>query len=198
MPWKAAVQATTKWILPKSEDGTVGTQCILPIPSRGRPTPYPAQQATRSWLYVSESRSVVPDSLRPHGLCSPWNSLGQNIGVGSLSLLQGIFPTQGSNPGPLHRRHTLYHLSRKGSPRILEWVAYPFSRGSSWPRNQTGVSCISGRFFTNWVMREALTLCKSWIKIVPDRRVKTKRCCGGFGGKRCSQYCNKKGLGKSL
>ena len=45
------------------------------------------------------SCSVMSDSLRPHGLYSPWNSLGQNTGVGSLSLLQGIFPTQGSNPG---------------------------------------------------------------------------------------------------
>ena len=40
--------------------------------------------------------------------------------------------------------------------RILEWVAFPFSRGSSQPRDQTGVSCIAGRFFTNWVLREAL------------------------------------------
>ena len=39
--------------------------------------------------------------------------------------------------------------------RILEWVAYPFSSGSSQPRNQTRVSCIAGRFFTNWAMREA-------------------------------------------
>ena len=39
--------------------------------------------------------------------------------------------------------------------RILEWVAYPFSRGSSWPRNPTKVSCIAGRFFTSWVTREA-------------------------------------------
>ena len=46
----------------------------------------------------SESRSVVSDSLWPHGLSS-WNSPGQNTGVGSLSLLQGLFPTQGSNPG---------------------------------------------------------------------------------------------------
>ena len=38
----------------------------------------------------------------PHGLYSPWNSLGRNTGVGSLSFLQGIFPTQGSNPGLLH------------------------------------------------------------------------------------------------
>ena len=48
--------------------------------------------------YESESCSVTSDSLWPHGLYSPWNSLGQNIGVDSLSLLQGIFPTQGSNP----------------------------------------------------------------------------------------------------
>ena len=52
----------------------------------------------------SESRSVVSDSLRSHGLWSPWNSPGQNTGVGSLSLLQGIFPTQGSNPGLPHCR----------------------------------------------------------------------------------------------
>ena len=53
----------------------------------------------------SESRSAVSVSLPPHGLYSPWNSPGQNTGVGSLSLLQGIFPTQGSNPGlPLCRR----------------------------------------------------------------------------------------------
>ena len=53
-------------------------------------------------LSESESRSVVFDCLRPHGLYSPWNSPGQNTGVGSLSLLQGIFPTQELNPGLLH------------------------------------------------------------------------------------------------
>ena len=52
-----------------------------------------------------------------------------------LSLLQGIFPTQGSNPGLLHCRQIIYQLSHKGSPRILDWVPYPFSRVSSWPRN---------------------------------------------------------------
>ena len=103
-----------------------------------------------------ESRSVVSKSLWPHGLCSPWNSPGQNPGVGSCSLLQGIFPTQGSNPGLPHCRRILYQLSHKGSPRILEWVAYPFSSGSSWPRNWTRVSCIAGGIFTNWVIREAL------------------------------------------
>ena len=63
----------------------------------------------------SESRSFVCNSLWPHGISSPWTSLGQNTGVGSLSLLQG----------------------------------------SSQPRDQTQVSCITGRFFTVWATREA-------------------------------------------
>ena len=105
-------------------------------------------------LKWSESHSVVSDSLWPHGIRSPWNSPGQNTGVGSLSLLQVIFPIQGLNPGLPHCGQILYQLSHKGSPRILEWVAYPFSRGSSWPRNQTGLSFIAARFFTDWAMRE--------------------------------------------
>ena len=76
----------------------------------------------------------------------------KNTGVGSLSLLQGIFPTQQSIPGLPHCRWILYQLLHKGSPRILEWVAYPFIRGSSWHRNWTRVSCIAGRFFTNWAI----------------------------------------------
>ena len=84
-----------------------------------------------------------PKDYTVHGI------LQATILDGSHSLLQGIFPTQGSNLGLLHRRWILYQLSHKGGPKILEWVAYPFSRGSSQPRNQTGVSCIAGRFFTN-------------------------------------------------
>ena len=105
---------------------------------------------------VSENPLVMSNSLWPHGLYSPWNSPGQNSRMGSLSLLQEILPTQGSNPGLPHCRQILYQLSHKGSPRILEWVAYPFSCRSSRPRNQTGVSCIAGGFFTNWAIREAL------------------------------------------
>ena len=67
-------------------------------------------------LVKSDSHSVVSNSLQPHGLYSPWNSPDQNIGVGSLSLLQGIFPTQGSNPGLPHCRLILYPLSHRGSP----------------------------------------------------------------------------------
>ena len=99
----------------------------------------------------SESCSAMSDSLPPQGLYSPWNSPGQNTGVGSLSLLQGMFPTQRSNPGLLHCRWILYHLSHQGSPRI----ACPFSGGSSWPRCQTRVSCITGGFFMSWATREA-------------------------------------------
>ena len=65
---------------------------------------------------LSESHSVKSNSLWLHGLNSPWNSLGLNTAVGSPSLLQGIFPTQGSNPSLLHCRQILYHLSHQGSP----------------------------------------------------------------------------------
>ena len=54
---------------------------------------------------------VMLDSLQPYGLYSPWNSPSQNIGVGNLSLLQGIFPTRESNLGPQHCRQILYQLS---------------------------------------------------------------------------------------
>ena len=96
------------------------------------------------------------NSLQPHGLYTPWTSPGQNIGMGSLSVLQGIFPTQGSNPGLPHCRQILYQLSHKGSPRILEWVAYLFPSRSSRPRNQTQVSCVVGGFFTNWSYQGSL------------------------------------------
>ena len=66
-------------------------------------------------IHESESCSVVSDSLRPHGLYSPWNSPGQNTGVGNCPLLQGIFPTQGLNPGLLHCRWIFYQLSHQRS-----------------------------------------------------------------------------------
>ena len=100
--------------------------------------------AVLTWdKWKSESFSVVSLS---NPIDCPWNSPGQNTGVGSLSLLQGIFPTQGSNPG-LHCKWILYQLSHKGSPSILEWVAYPFSSGSFQLRNWTRVSFIAGGFF---------------------------------------------------
>ena len=70
---------------------------------------------------VKWSLSVVSDSLRPHGLwptrlLGPWDFPGMNTGAGCHFLFQGIFPTQGSNPGLLHCRQTLYCLSYQGSP----------------------------------------------------------------------------------
>ena len=87
-----------------------------------------------------------PTLCDPMDCTVPWNSPGQNTGVGSLSLLQGIFPAQGLNPGLAHCRWILYQLSHKRSPRILELVAYPFFSRSSRPRDRTGVSWTAGRF----------------------------------------------------
>ena len=104
------------------------------------------------------SQSVASDSLLPHGYSLPGSSVhgdspGKNTGVGGHALLQGIFPAQGLNP---HCRQILYQLSYQGSPRKLEWIAYHFSRGSSWHGTQTRTSCIAGRFFINWATKEAL------------------------------------------
>ena len=112
------------------------------------------------WVKVTQSCLI---------LCDHMDYTGQNTGVGSLSLLQGIFPTQislteGLNPGLPHCRQILYQLGHQGSPRILEWVAYPFSSGSSQPRNRTRVSCIAGGFFTNWAM---VAFKEHWIIVGP-------------------------------
>ena len=77
----------------------------------------------------SESLSVVSDSSWPHGLYSPWNSPGQNTGVGSLSLLQGIFPTQashiagGSLPALLACK-VLILFSKKAPDSLPEWLSH--------------------------------------------------------------------------
>ena len=106
---------------------------------RHQGSPYPTCHV---WLFVT-----------PWTIQSMEFSRSENTRVGNISLLQEIFPTQGSNPDLPHCRCILYQLSHKGSPRILEWVAYPFCSGSSQPRNWTGVSCIAEGFFT-WVIRE--------------------------------------------
>ena len=79
----------------------------------------------------SESHSVMFDSLRPHGLYIPWNSLGENTGVGSLSLLQGIFPTQGSNPGLPHCRQIFYQLSHREAQAY--WSGQPIPSPTDLP-----------------------------------------------------------------
>ena len=81
----------------------------------------------RQYMHESELRVKVVQSCLalcdPHGLYSPWNSPGQNTGAGSLSLLQGIFPTQGSNPDHPHCRQIPYQLSYEGSPNMCVHIA---------------------------------------------------------------------------
>ena len=119
--------------------------------------PKPSEAHTKSWLYpvlclVAQSCLTLcnPVDCSPPGSSVHGDSPGKNTGMGCCALLQGIFQTQGLNPGLPHCRQILYFLSHQGSPRILEWVAYPFSRGSSRPRNQTRFSCVAGRFLTSW------------------------------------------------
>ena len=71
------------------------------------------------FIHESESFSVVSNSLQPNGLYSPWNSPGQNIEVGRISLFQGIFPTQGSNSALPHCRQILHQVSHKGSSFVF-------------------------------------------------------------------------------
>ena len=71
----------------------------------------------------------MSNSLPPHGLYCPWNSPDQNTGVGSLFLLQKIFPTQDRTQVSGIAGRLFYQLSHQESPRIMEWVAYEFSRG---------------------------------------------------------------------
>ena len=113
-------------------------------------SPWKWKSLSHVWLFSTAMDCSLPGSsvqgilqARILKFASPWDLLNP-----------GIFPTQGSNPGLPHCRWILYHLSHQGSSRILEWVAYPFSMGSSWPRNQTRVSCIAGGFFTSWATRE--------------------------------------------
>ena len=137
-------------------------------------------------LTLGNTMDCRPPGSSVHGIL--W---AKNTGVGSHSLLHVIFPTQGLNPGLLHCRQVLYHLSHQGSgntpfrkllqinesescsvvsnslwpmdytvhgilqARKLEWIAFPFSRVSSQPRDSTQVSHIAGRFLTSWATREA-------------------------------------------
>ena len=119
------------------------------IPDRGIFRPEGGWQ----WVWLPKDSSVLclvsqscPTLCDPMDYSPPDSSVhgdspGKTTGVGCHAFLQGIFPIQdqGSNPGLLLCRWILNCLSHRGSPRILEWVVYPFSRGSSQPRNWTGV-----------------------------------------------------------
>ena len=107
---------------------------------------------------------------------TPWTVAHQaSLSVGILQarilewgchpLLQGIFPTQGSNPGLPHCRWILYCLSHQESPRIPEWGAYPISRGSSQHRNQTGASCICRQILYQLSYQGSLDYCQIYLLI---------------------------------
>ena len=106
------------------------------------------------WFHESEKWNwkllshACPDSLWPHGIVR---------GLLQARILEWVavsFSRGSSQPrDPELQGDSLNQLSHHGSPRILEWVAYPF--GSSWPRNRTGVSYIAGRFFISWATKES-------------------------------------------
>ena len=99
-----------------------GTRLLVPpggnIPelSGGRGCPKGKTKSISSVLCLVVSDSVQPPGLKPTRLLCPWDSPGKSTGVGCHALLQGIFPIWGSNPGLLHCRQSLYHLSHQGSP----------------------------------------------------------------------------------
>ena len=127
LPWPSTLYRTDSCMFPVKTVMTLVRAMSYLYPK------FQAQSSKQSKCCIkwseNESRSVVSNSLQPHGLYSPWNSPGQNTGVGSFSLLQGIFPTQGldwvdltqgSNQGLSHCRQILYQLSHKGSPSVAQ------------------------------------------------------------------------------
>ena len=96
---------------------------------------------TMCLVTLSHTTFCNPMDCSPPGSSVRGDSAGKHTRVGSHALLQGIFPTQGSNPGLPHCRLSLYCLSHQGSLSFV-WNAISYSKGSFWPRNQTWVSCI--------------------------------------------------------
>ena len=115
---------------------------------------------------ICVSHSVVCNSLRHHGLYSlpgsSWNSPGKNTGVGCHSLLQGTFPTQGSNPDLLHCRQVPYHPSREASTArcqsSLELVSYGYNQ-----RNANAETCAAALSAASTLMKLFLLLWTSSI-----------------------------------
>ena len=121
---------------------------------------------SRHWLRLPESESVsgsvVSHSLWPHEpqptrLLCPWNFPGTNTGVGSYSLLQGIFLTQGLNLSLLHGRQILYHPSHQVSPSLQD--ADPTC-------GQSGVAR-SLLCYINWILAYPFLWYRSWSLVTP-------------------------------
>ena len=132
------------------------------------------------------SCSVVSDSLWPHGLkparpLCPCGFSRQDYWSGWPCPPPGHLANPGIKHTSPHYRQILFHLCHQWSPRILEWVAYPSSKGSSWPKNRTGVSCIAGGFFTSWATRDAQSLFHVHINPYASMSLSSvSRCSGNF------------------
>ena len=110
------------------------------------------------------------------------DSPGKNTRVGCHALLQGIFLTLWSNPGLPHWRQILYHPSHQGTPKnagVDHLEKIPFSRGSSWPRNQTGVKdtihwhYLSGENFVKYI--QALKISKFFYLVISFLEIYLKK-----------------------
>ena len=106
---------------------------------------------TQSWLALHSPMDCSPQAPLSMGFSR------QEYWTGLPCPPPGDLPDAEIEPRTPALQVDSLHLSHKGSPGILGWVAYSFSRGSSWPRNRTRVSCIAGGFFTSWATREILT-----------------------------------------
>ena len=126
--------------------------------------PGPGVPASRPHLSCAGAVSA-PDSSGPHSW-EPWESRGHalatsppdrslpvdsRVGCGTINWISESRSVVSDSEIPC--TNTVHGILQA---RILEWVAFSFSSGSSQPRNWTGVSCTAGRFFTNWAIREAL------------------------------------------
>ena len=164
-PWTVAYQAPPSIEFSRQENWSG-----LPFPSPGD-LPNPGIELKSPILQADAlpseppgklSCSVLSKSLWPHGLYPPGSSVHAILQARILEWLPCPLPGYLPNPGIEPRSPALQadslHLSHQGSPRILEWVAYPFSRVSSQLKNWTTDFGIAGRFFTSWATREAYFL----------------------------------------
>ena len=112
------------------------------------------------WKCPAEGKVKVKATQSCPTLCdpmdciySPWNSPGQNTGVGNLSLLQGIFPTQGSNPGLPHCRQIPYQLSHQGSPAKRVWLLIRKRTNNRLLTFHLALICITPQLGLGWDMQ---------------------------------------------
>ena len=117
---------------------------------------------------LSCSNSLQPHGLYPARLLCPWDSPGRNTGVGCHAFLWGNLPNPGMEP-----RSQVDSLPSEpwGKSKNTGVGTLPFSRGSSQPRNQARISCIAGRFFTSWAIREVQKLL---LEIFSDLKIVSK------------------------